>query len=185
MCGGGVILNRRLIPHISFNRRVLPVRWRPPCSVPQPAAQSYRVLHQCARIPITVSQPPPHLLLGNRYREFLSLGYSRIPGLLARSSGRGDCKSSCQSMLAWRFIDDVLLFLQWSKACYSYGMAVCLLQLGTKDDIKEASKLMAKVPGLRQKIAGKSIPVEVSTRCTLLGTYLPLVNPRSPHPSPM
>jgi len=46
-------------------------------------------------------------------------------------------------------------------------MAVCLLELGTKDDLKEASKLMGKVSGLRQKIAGKSIPVEVSTSNTM------------------
>ena len=32
----------------------------------------------------------------------------------------------------------------------------------------EASKLMEKVPGLRQKIAGKSIPVEVRTVYLLL-----------------
>jgi hypothetical protein len=41
-------------------------------------------------------------------------------------------------------------------------MAVCLLELGSKDNVIEAAKLMEKVPGLRQKIAGKSIPVEVS-----------------------
>lgn len=54
-------------------------------------------------------------------------------------------------------------YLQWSKACYSYGMAVCLLELGSKDNVTEAAKLMEEVPRLRQKIAGKSIPVEVST----------------------
>jgi len=40
-------------------------------------------------------------------------------------------------------------------------MAVCLLEIGGTDNVKEASKLMEKVPGLRQKIAGKSIPLEV------------------------
>jgi hypothetical protein len=40
-------------------------------------------------------------------------------------------------------------------------MAVCLLEIGGADNIEEASKLMEKVPGLRQKIAGKSIPLEV------------------------
>jgi hypothetical protein len=40
-------------------------------------------------------------------------------------------------------------------------MAVCLLEIGGTDSVEEASKLMEKVPGLRQKIAGKSIPLEV------------------------
>ncbi|TFK32751.1 hypothetical protein BDQ12DRAFT_692043, partial [Crucibulum laeve] len=48
----------------------------------------------------------------------------------------------------------------WSKAIYSYGMAVCILEIGDEKQKDEAAKLMAKVPGLRQKIAGKSIPLE-------------------------
>ncbi|KAF8956825.1 hypothetical protein BDZ97DRAFT_1925090 [Flammula alnicola] len=50
----------------------------------------------------------------------------------------------------------------WSKSIYSYGMAVCLLESGRDDKAKkeEAAKLMEKVPSLRQKIAGKSIPME-------------------------
>lgn len=40
-------------------------------------------------------------------------------------------------------------------------MAICLLEIGGADNVKEASKLMDEVPGLRQKIAGKSIPLEV------------------------
>ena len=48
--------------------------------------------------------------------------------------------------------------LQWSKAIYTYGMAVSLWELGDKT---EAAKFMQKVPELRQKIAGKSIPLEV------------------------
>jgi len=63
----------------------------------------------------------------------------------------------------------ISFFQQWSKAIYSYGMAVCLLEISKtdgdetkkKESIAEAAKLMEKVPGLRQKIAGKSIPLEV------------------------
>jgi hypothetical protein len=51
--------------------------------------------------------------------------------------------------------------LQWSKAIYAYGTAVCLLELGGKENVDEARKLLATVPDLRQKIAGKSIPLEV------------------------
>jgi len=42
-------------------------------------------------------------------------------------------------------------------------MAVCLLELSARDQEKkaEAAKMMESVPGLRQKIAGKSIPLEV------------------------
>jgi len=53
-------------------------------------------------------------------------------------------------------------------------MAVCLLESGGDDasdeeerrkrkleSKEEAAKLMVRVPGLRQKIAGKSIPLEV------------------------
>lgn len=57
----------------------------------------------------------------------------------------------------------------WSKCIYTYGLAVCLLE-NWESDIddrgaknkrrKEASRLLATVSGLRQKIAGKSIPME-------------------------
>ena len=59
------------------------------------------------------------------------------------------------------------VLLQWSKACYSYVMAVCLIEIGGGDNIKEAAKLMEQVSSDRslsrtysQKIAGKSIPLE-------------------------
>ncbi|KAI0351117.1 hypothetical protein OH77DRAFT_1430135 [Trametes cingulata] len=48
----------------------------------------------------------------------------------------------------------------WSKATYTYGVAVTLLQLGDEKHLAEVSELMDKVPGLRQRIAGKSIPLE-------------------------
>jgi len=61
------------------------------------------------------------------------------------------------SLVCWR---DLQAEATWSKSCYSYGMAVCLLEIGGADNIREATKLMEEVPGLRQKIAGKSIPLE-------------------------
>ncbi|GJE96162.1 hypothetical protein PsYK624_123550 [Phanerochaete sordida] len=48
----------------------------------------------------------------------------------------------------------------WSKATYAYGTAVCLLELGGEDGRKEAERIMHEVPELRQRIAGKSIPLE-------------------------
>lgn len=50
----------------------------------------------------------------------------------------------------------------WSKASYAYGIAACLLALGGEERLKEASEFMEKVPKLMQRIAGKSIPLEVS-----------------------
>ena len=54
----------------------------------------------------------------------------------------------------------------WSKATYSYGLAVCMLEVSSREGDekmkKEAEKMMKKVPDLRQRIAGKSIPLEVS-----------------------
>ncbi|KAG1887865.1 hypothetical protein F4604DRAFT_1675009 [Suillus subluteus] len=47
--------------------------------------------------------------------------------------------------------------LSWSKATYTYGEAACLATLGEHAEVK---KLVKRVQGLRQKITGKSIPVE-------------------------
>ncbi|KAF7799194.1 hypothetical protein EIP86_010425 [Pleurotus ostreatoroseus] len=48
----------------------------------------------------------------------------------------------------------------WSKATYTYGTAVCLLEVGGEKEREEAGKLLQQVEGLRQRIAGKSIPLE-------------------------
>ncbi|KZV62664.1 hypothetical protein PENSPDRAFT_591100 [Peniophora sp. CONT] len=48
----------------------------------------------------------------------------------------------------------------WSKAIYTYSVAACLLQLGGAENEKEGLALMEKVPEMRQRIAGKSIPLE-------------------------
>lgn len=52
--------------------------------------------------------------------------------------------------------------VQWSKSTYTYGVAMCLLQIGGEKHAAEVAELMEKVPALRKRIAGKSIPVEVS-----------------------
>ncbi|KAI9034462.1 hypothetical protein DFJ74DRAFT_21157 [Hyaloraphidium curvatum] len=46
---------------------------------------------------------------------------------------------------------------KWSPAVYLYGVGVCLYALGKTD---EAAERFAKVNAARQKIAGKSIPLE-------------------------
>ncbi|KAF5368262.1 hypothetical protein D9615_010361 [Tricholomella constricta] len=74
------------------------------------------------------------------------------------------------SAACWRVLEKEAT---WSKSIYSYGLAACLLQDWDTDEedtaagrkkkaerLKEAAGFMARVPGLRQKIAGKSIPLE-------------------------
>ena len=49
-------------------------------------------------------------------------------------------------------------------------MAVCILELAreNEEEKKQVARLMERVPGLRQKIAGKSIPMEVCLLSLLL-----------------
>ncbi|KZS95551.1 hypothetical protein SISNIDRAFT_452213 [Sistotremastrum niveocremeum HHB9708] len=61
------------------------------------------------------------------------------------------------SLRCWRKLKEEAT---WSKACYTYGVAVCLLELGSEEQKAEAVTLFEKVPTLMQKIAGKSIPIE-------------------------
>lgn len=53
-----------------------------------------------------------------------------------------------------------MFLLQWSKAVYAYGVAAILVQLGGEANQAEGLRLMTEVPKLRQRIAGKSIPLE-------------------------
>ncbi|CAL1697497.1 unnamed protein product [Somion occarium] len=48
----------------------------------------------------------------------------------------------------------------WSKATYTYGVTACLLQMGGEEEREEAKKRIGNVGNLRQRIAGKSIPLE-------------------------
>ncbi|KAH7333541.1 hypothetical protein B0J17DRAFT_578783 [Rhizoctonia solani] len=59
----------------------------------------------------------------------------------------------------WKQMKDTA---KWSKAVYAYGRAACLLQAGnlSPEEQKEVESLMWEVPTLRQRIAGKSIPLE-------------------------
>lgn len=63
-----------------------------------------------------------------------------------------------ESLECWRHL---YAESSWSKAIYTYGIAVCLLQLGGDERKKEAAELLEKIPSLQQRIAGKSIPMEV------------------------
>ncbi|KAH8108397.1 hypothetical protein DFH11DRAFT_1634250 [Phellopilus nigrolimitatus] len=65
----------------------------------------------------------------------------------------------------------------WSKACYIYGVAACLLQMDgegkeREERLKEAATLLEKIPSVVHKIAGKSIPIEkfVARKARKFGT---------------
>lgn len=62
------------------------------------------------------------------------------------------------ALASWRALE---AGATWSKATYAYGAAACLLELGGAPGADEARRLLARVPELRQRIAGKSIPLEV------------------------
>lgn len=70
-----------------------------------------------------------------------------------------------ESYLCWEVLSEEAT---WSKSIYAYGTAICALQLSTTatsekeafDLVAEAKRLMGLVPTLRQRIAGKSIPLE-------------------------
>ncbi|TRM59257.1 hypothetical protein BD626DRAFT_409302 [Schizophyllum amplum] len=66
------------------------------------------------------------------------------------------------SLDCWKILEEQAT---WSKCIYSYGYAVCLLESAASgpegdEDRKTAAALLAQVPNLRQRIAGKSIPLE-------------------------
>lgn len=73
-----------------------------------------------------------------------------------------------ESLECWRTLEKEAT---WSKACYAYGIAVCLLDMadedvdGDKEKAKqyreEAARFLAKIPSQLGRIAGKSIPMEV------------------------
>lgn len=58
----------------------------------------------------------------------------------------------------WRTL---LTDANWSKCVYTYALATCLVQSGDEKNLTEAKTFMTQVPGLMQRIAGKSIPLEV------------------------
>ncbi len=66
------------------------------------------------------------------------------------------------SLTCWRILEAEAT---WSKACYLYGAAACLLQLGGKERLEEAETMLRRIPSVVHKIAGKSIPIEVCATC--------------------
>ena len=69
-------------------------------------------------------------------------------------------KYKCAELTGLLFFFLLPVALQWSKAVYAYGVAALLIQLGGEENKAEGLRLMTEVPKLRQRIAGKSIPLE-------------------------
>ncbi|EJD49485.1 hypothetical protein AURDEDRAFT_143769 [Auricularia subglabra TFB-10046 SS5] len=62
-----------------------------------------------------------------------------------------------ESLTYWRLLREKAT---WSRACYAYGQAACLLQMGGEAEKAEATKILETIPSLLNRIGGKSIPVE-------------------------
>src|SRR5882762_3005142 len=116
--------------------------------------------------PKPVSQPAPHLVLGDGHSESSALGNTRVASVLAcpPEGGNGAClitRTACSHgssvcMPERRLPSDSFINLlclcgyigyslkaglyQWSKACYTYGVAALLLQLGGDDNKIEAMR---------------------------------------------
>ncbi|KZO92430.1 hypothetical protein CALVIDRAFT_546961 [Calocera viscosa TUFC12733] len=110
-----------------------------------------------------VSQSQPHLAIAAYDRaaqiqkEYVQLQHVAYweQGILLMSMG-----DLTPSVECWR---KLIGSSSWSKAVYSYGLAACLVQGGDASKVPEADKLMKLVPTYKQRIAGKSIPVEKYT----------------------
>ncbi|KZT05152.1 uncharacterized protein LAESUDRAFT_781726 [Laetiporus sulphureus 93-53] len=90
----------------------------------------------------------------NAQNQYRNMHHISLWEMAIASFALWDIPASLQS---WQVLADEAT---WSKATYNYGIAVCLLQIGGDDERERAAQLMAKVPNMRQRIAGKSIPLE-------------------------
>ena len=145
------------ITSILSPRCLLPLRSGQIKAVPKPAGRSPSILSESHGGSGSVPQPAPYLVLGNGYREPCTVGYCRLIRLLEETAGRGNSAFLPIPRLCFSLNDS-----QWSKAAYAYGTAVCLLEVGGEKNKEEARKLLRQIPDLRQRIAGKSIPLEVT-----------------------
>ncbi|CAE7220587.1 unnamed protein product [Rhizoctonia solani] len=99
----------------------------------------------------------------NGQRGYEQLGSVMLWEMALCHLSLGRWKESAQ---CWKQMRDTA---KWSKAStsnlhavYAYGRAACLLQAGnlSPEEQTEVDTLMSEVPTLRQRIAGKSIPLE-------------------------
>ncbi|KAI6022958.1 outer membrane protein Iml2/Tetratricopeptide repeat protein 39 [Pisolithus microcarpus] len=104
-------------------------------SQPERALEYYA---KAAQVSIPISQPAAYQLVGECDCQFCFVG--------------------CEASKEWW--SRLRAEATWSKATYTYGEAACLASLG---EHAAAADLMARVGDLRQRIAGKSIPLEKFT----------------------
>jgi hypothetical protein len=114
--------------------------------------------------------------------ERIDSGASSTPHKVKLGTGHNTDLSRCRGQLGlanWEVLSEEA---SWSPAVYTYARAACLLEIAGlkadrakakdgngekveddgKKELEEAEKILERVPGLQQKIAGKSIPIEVS-----------------------
>ncbi|KAJ1300775.1 hypothetical protein OPQ81_002418 [Rhizoctonia solani] len=125
--------------------------------------QSIFFLFGKGRLHVTRSQPDYAIPIYENARAKINgqKGYEQLGSVMLwemalchLSLGRWKESAAC-----WQQMKDTA---KWSKAVYTYGKAACLLQLGnlSQEEQREVESLMREVPTLRQRIAGKSIPLE-------------------------
>ncbi|CAE6399149.1 unnamed protein product [Rhizoctonia solani] len=125
--------------------------------------QSIFFLFGKGRLHVTRSQPDLAIPIYESARAKINgqKGYEQLGSVMLwemalchLSLGRWKESAAC-----WKQMRDTA---KWSKAVYAYGRAACLLQAGnlSQEEQKEVDLLMSEVPTLRQRIAGKSIPLE-------------------------
>ncbi|EJD05281.1 uncharacterized protein FOMMEDRAFT_18880 [Fomitiporia mediterranea MF3/22] len=115
------------------------------------------------RLAILRSQPSVALSSHNRalsvQAQYHSLHYVSFWELAMAYMSLWDVPAA---LIQWRALEKEAT---WSKACYIYGVASCLLQMGVdgeegRERKREAGVLLERIPGVVHKIAGKSIPIE-------------------------
>ncbi|KAK4328683.1 hypothetical protein Pmani_000930 [Petrolisthes manimaculis] len=73
------------------------------------------------------------------------------------------CIMSAKFREAQEYADRLLQESKWSKATYAYQKACCMcmrMDELTPNEKQELSEAMKSIPGLKQRIAGKSLPIE-------------------------
>lgn len=108
-----------------------------------------------ARIDLSLASPatsiPKFERLINVQQDWRSLHHLAMWEITLAAAAVFDY-ARCADMLSTLLVES-----RWSKTVYYYGLGVCLLALGKTE---EATEKLSKVNESRQKIAGRSIPLE-------------------------
>lgn len=133
---------------LSFGRQILAAE-----SVKYP--RSIPFAQMMARIDLTLASPttaiPAFRKIMTLQQDWKSLHHLAMWEIILGSASLRDYN------VCHEFLSTLLVESRWSKAVYHYGLGVTLFAL---DRLDEAAEHFAKVGGAKQKIAGRSIPLE-------------------------